>query len=171
MFASVRVDQLPFTQDGGFAIPRAAFPRGGRMQFVCDAPNGSWFRIETEGEAFKESQLMNHAVEKHFCRAAEEAEKTFVPPTSKWAFEQKIGLKSHVQKVMPIFVTLRDPEGAGLATAMLPPAGKDETSFRPIVVGPANADPYPKHGEDIKVLARHYGLILDPARCYPYRRG
>jgi len=39
------------------------------------------------------------------------------------------------------------------------------------VVGPTNADPYPKHGEDIKVLARHYGLTLDPARCYPYRRG
>ena len=44
------------------------------MQFVCDAPNGTWFRIETEGEAIKESQLMNHAVEKHFRRAAEEAE-------------------------------------------------------------------------------------------------
>ena len=147
------------------------FSRGWRMQFVCDGPNGTWFRMETEGEASKESQLMNHAVEKHFRRAAEEAEKTFVPPTSKWAFEQKIRLKSHVQKVMPIFVTLRDREGAGLATAMLSPAGEDETSFRPIVVGPANADPYPKHGEDIKVLARHYGLTLDPARCYPYRRG
>ena len=36
-------------------------------------------------------------------RAAEEAEKTFVPPASKWAFEQKIGLKSYVQKVMPIY--------------------------------------------------------------------
>ena len=36
------------------------------MQFVCDGPNGTWFRIETEGEAIKESQLMNHAVEKHF---------------------------------------------------------------------------------------------------------
>ena len=141
------------------------------MQFVCDGPNGSWFRMETEAEASKESQLMNHAVEKHFRREVEEAEKTFVPPTSKWAFEQKIGLKSHVQKVMPIFVTLRDREGTGLATAMLPPAGEDETSFRPIVVGPANADPYPKHGEDIKVLARHYGLTLNPARCYPYRRG
>ena len=141
------------------------------MQFVCDGPNGTWFRIETEGEASKESQLMSHAVEKHFRQAAVEAEKTFVPSTSKWKVEQKIGLKSHVQKVMPIFVTLRDRQGTGLATAMLPPAGKDEASFRPIVVGPANADPYPKHGEDIKVLARHYGLTLDPARCYPYRRG
>jgi len=52
------------------------FSRGWRMQFVCDGPNGTWFRMETEGEASKESQLMNHAVEKHFRRAAEEAEKT-----------------------------------------------------------------------------------------------
>ena len=72
---------------------------------------------------------------------------------------------------MPIFVTLRDSDGTGLATAMLPPEGKDETSFRPIVVGAANADPYPKHRADIEALARHYGLTLDPARCYPYRRG
>jgi len=141
------------------------------MQFVCDGPNGTWFRMETEGEAIKESQLMNHAVEKHFRQAAEDAAKTFVPPASQWSFEQKIGLKSHVQKVMPIFVTLRDRDGNGLVTAMLPPAGKDEKSFRPVVVGPANADPYPKHGEDIKALARHYGLTLDPARCFPYRRG
>lgn len=141
------------------------------MQFVCDGPNGTWFRMETEGEAILESQLMKHAVEKHFRQAAEDAAKTFVPPASEWSFEQMIGLKSHVQKAMPIFVTLRDREGNGLATAMLPPAGKDETSFRPIVVGPANADPYPKYGEDIKALALHYGLTLDPARCFPYRRG
>jgi hypothetical protein len=127
--------------------------------------------MDTEGEAIQESQLMNHAVEKYFRQAAEDAAKTFVPPASTWAFEQKIGLKSHVQKVMPIFVTLRDHEGTGLVTGMLPPAGKDENSFRPIVVGPANADPYPKHGEDIKALARHYGLTLDRARCFPYRHG
>jgi hypothetical protein len=141
------------------------------MQFVCDAPNGTWFRMETEGEAFQESQLMNHAVEKHFRQAAEAAAKSFVPPASARSFEQNIGLKSHVQKVMPIFVTLRDGDGKGLVTAMLPPAGKDEASFRPVVVGPGNADPYPQYGEDIKALARHFGLTLDAARCFPYRRG
>ncbi len=141
------------------------------MQFVCDGPNGTWFRMETEGEAFQESQLMNHAVEKHFRQAAEEAAKSYVPPAAARSFEQNIGLKSHVQKVMPIFVTLRDGDGKGLVTAMLPPADKDEKAFRPVVVGPGNADPYPKHGEDIKALARHYGLTLDPARCFPYRRG
>ena len=37
------------------------------MKYVCDAPGKqSWFRIETEGEAERESALMNHAVEKHF---------------------------------------------------------------------------------------------------------
>jgi hypothetical protein len=141
------------------------------MQFVCDGPNGTWFRIETEGEAMQESQLMGHSVEKYFCKEAEEAARSFVPPASMRPFEQKIGLKAHVQKVMPIFVTLRDNSGAGLVTAMLPPAGRDEKSFRPIVVGPKNADPYPKHAEDIKALARHFGLELDSARCFPYRRG
>ena len=140
------------------------------MQFVCDGPNGTWFRLETEGEAIQESQLMNHSVEKYFRQAAEDAAKTFVPPASMRAFEQKIGLKGHVQKVMPIFVTLRDRDGKGLVTAMLPPTGKDEKSFRPIIVGPANVDPYPKHADDIKALARHYNLALDPARCFPYRR-
>ena len=171
MFRVEARERVGVHAEGDLSILDEAFRRGGHMQFVCDAPNGTWFRIETEGEAHKESQLMNHAVEKHFRRAVEEAEKTFVPPPSKWAFEQMIGLKSHVQKVMPIFVTLRDHEGAGLVTAMLPPAGEDERSFRPVVVGPANADPYPQHGEDIKVLARRYGLTLDPARCYPYLRG
>jgi hypothetical protein len=127
--------------------------------------------LDTEGEAIQESQLMNHAVEKHFRQAAEDAAKSFVPPASTWAFEQQIGLKSHVQKMMPIFVTLRDRDGTGLVTAMLPPAGKDQNSFRPIVVGPANADPYPKHGEDIKALATHYGLTLERSRCFPYRHG
>lgn len=137
------------------------------MQFVCDGPNGTWFRIETEGEAIQESQLMGHAVEKYFKQYAEEATRSFVPPASMRPFEQKIGLKSHVQKAMPIFVTLRDNTGTGLVTAMLPPAGRDERSFRPIVVGPKNNDPYQKYGEDIKALGRHYGLTLDPARCFP----
>ena len=34
------------------------------MQFVCDAPGQkAWFRIETEAEAARESELMRHAVE------------------------------------------------------------------------------------------------------------
>lgn len=141
------------------------------MQFVCDAPHGTWFRIETEGEAIQESQLMSHAVEKFFRQAMDNAAKSYVPPASSRPFEQKIGLKGHVQRVMPIFVTLRDGEGKGLATAMLPPGAKEDKAFRPIIVGVSNADPYPQYGEDIRALGRHYGLALDPVRCYPYRRG
>ena len=84
--------------------------------------------------------------------------------------EQNIGLKGHIQRGMPVFLTLRDGDGASLVTAMLPPAGLTEKSFRPIVVGPANADPYDRHSDAITVLAKHYGLTLDPIRCYPYRR-
>jgi hypothetical protein len=57
-----------------------------------------------------------------------------------------------------------------LVTAMLPPAGQSERAFKPIIVGLANCDPYPEHGEAIRKLGQHYGMTLDPARCYPYRR-
>jgi hypothetical protein len=141
------------------------------MQFVCDAQHKTWFRIETDAEAISESQAMAHAVEKYFRQAREQAAKSYVPPRASHFVEQNIGLKAHIQRVMPIFLTLRDAEGTPLATAMLPPAGQGAESFRPIIVGHGNSDPYPEHGEAIERLARHYGLTLDPARCYPYRRG
>lgn len=141
------------------------------MQYVCEAPPKTWFRIETEAEAAFESRAMDHAVERFFRQAYEAAVKSYVPPRSARTIEQSIGRKDHVQRVMPIFLTLRDNEGQALATAMLPPAGKDQPSFRPIIVGVANSDPYPEHGEAIRKLGEHYGLTLDPARCFPYRRG
>lgn len=141
------------------------------MQYICDAPAGTWFRVETEGEATLESQAMNHAVEKHFQQCHERASKSYVPPASSRGFEQKIGLKDHIQRVMPLFLTLRDGEGKALVTAMLPPNGRDDKTFRPIIVGPGNADPYVEHNESIRKLGKHYGLALDPLRCYPYRRG
>jgi hypothetical protein len=138
------------------------------MQYVCDAPvNKAWFRIETEGEAARESQVMNHAVEKHFRQAQEQAVKSYVPSGS--FIEQDIGLKAHIKRVMPIFLTLRDNEGKALATAMLPPEGGNG-NVKPIVVGFANGDPFPEHREAIRALADHFGIILDPDRCYPYRR-
>ena len=141
------------------------------MQYVCDAPPNTWFRFETEAEAALESRDMNHAVERYFKQAQEQAVKSYVPPKSVRPFEQSIGRKAHVQKAMPMFLTLRNSEGKALVTAMLPPQGLDEKSFRPILVGPSNADPYPEHGDAIRILAKHYKLSLDPARCYPYRRG
>jgi hypothetical protein len=157
----------------------AAYPESVRnvakelsMQYVCDASaQKTWFRIETDGEAISESQAMAHAVEKYFRQAREQAAKSYVPPRSAHYFEQNIGLNAHIQRVMPIFLTLRDGEGKALATAMLPPAGQDAQNFRPIIVGHGNSDPFPEHGEAIAKLAQHYALTLDPVRCYPYRRG
>ena len=141
------------------------------MQYVCESPPKTWFRIETEAEAYQESQAMGHAVERYFAQAREQAAETYVPPAGHRVIEQNIGLKAHIQRAMPMFLTLRDNEGTALATAMLPPAGQTEREFRPIIVGPGNSDPYPEHGEAIKALGRHYGLTLDPVRCFPYRRG
>src|SRR5215813_235236 len=74
------------------------------MQFVCDAPPKAWFRIETEGEAALESRAMIHAVEKYFKQAYEQAAKSYVPPRSTAYIEQNIGLKAHIQRVMPLFL-------------------------------------------------------------------
>ncbi len=140
------------------------------MQFVCDTPDGkTWFRIETEGEAAAESDLMSHLVEKHFRQARDKAAESY-KPVSEVFFEQNIGLKAHLDRAMPLFLTLRDSAGTGLATAMLPPSGKPDPAFRLIIVGFGNRDPYPEHGAAIEALGRHYGLSLDRARCYPYAR-
>ena len=140
------------------------------MQYVCDAPgNRTWFRVETDAEAATESDAMQHAVEKYFRKEKERAIQNY-QPTSTIYIEQEIGLKAHIQREMPLFLTLRSDDGTTLATAMLPPGGKDDRSFRPIIVGLGNADPYPEQGDAIRALAEHYGLTLDRVRCYPYRR-
>ena len=95
------------------------------MQYVCDAPNGkASFSIETEGEAAHKSRLMGHTVEKYFRREREKAVQSWHPERPN-AIERDIGLKAHVQREMPLFLTLRDGEGNALTTAMLPPGGKD----------------------------------------------
>lgn len=140
------------------------------MRYVCDAPGGkTWFRLETEIEAGDESRLMRHAVEKFFRAEAEKAEQSF-QPVSRSFIEQEIGLNAHRQKVMPLFLTLRDGDGNALVTAMLPSGGRDDPRFRPIIVGAGNGDPYPAHGDAIEALGRHFGIALDRTRCYPYRR-
>jgi hypothetical protein len=142
------------------------------MRFVCDAAGGkAWFRIETEAEAAKESELMRHAVEKHFRRAYEQASLAYRPAPGPFV-EQDIGRAAHVRRTMPVFLTLRDAEGTALATAMLPPqqAGRDGPACSPMVVGPGNGDPYSAHGDAIRALGRHFGLALDRIRCYPYGR-
>ena len=139
------------------------------MRFICDTPDGkSWFRIETEAEAHQESALMEHAVEKHFRREKENAVRTFKPVSTVY-IEQNIGLDAHVQREMPLFLTLRDADGNGLATAMLPPNGLDDPTFRIIIVGARNGDPYPDHEDAIRALGDHFGLTLAREDCFPYR--
>ena len=140
------------------------------MKYVCDAPGGkTWFRIETQAEAIVESDTMRHAVEKFFRQEREKAAQSYHPPSRSF-IEQDIGLKAHLQRAMPLFLTLRDDEGNTLATAMLPPEGRDDRSFRTIIVGVANDDLYPEHGGAIRALSAHLGIPLERERCYPYRR-
>ena len=101
------------------------------MRFVCDATGRkAWFRIETEAEAARESELMRHAVEKHFRRAHEQASQGYRPAPGPYV-EQDIGRAAHIRRAMPVFLTLRDAEGNALATAMLPqPAGQDSPGLQ-----------------------------------------
>ncbi|MBI1250624.1 MAG: hypothetical protein GC189_04045 [Alphaproteobacteria bacterium] len=139
------------------------------MKFVCDAPGGkTWFALETEAEAEAEAALMRHAVDRYFKTERDKAVSSYAPPAGA-SFERDIGLKSHIGRVMPLFLTLRDGEGGGLATAMLPPRGEPSERFRVIIVGPGNADPYPEHADAIDALGAHYGYDLPRSECYPYR--
>lgn len=139
------------------------------MRYVCDAPGGAaWFRLETDAEAEAESALMRHAVDKHFRRFEAAARESFRAPLGSPTFEQAIGLKDHITRTMPLFLTLRAGDGEGLATAMLPPGGRNQVNFRTIVVGPNNADPYELHDTRIEALAQHFGLELPRETCFPY---
>ena len=140
------------------------------MKYVCDAPGErTWFRIETEAEAVRESELMSHAVEKFFRRERDKAAQSYQPGSAVF-IERDIGLNAHIQRAMPLFLTLRNDDGDALATAMLPPGGVPDDEFTCIIVGPKNADPYPDHADAIDALAAHFGLTLDREHCYPYRR-
>lgn len=139
------------------------------MRYVCDAPGGrTWFRLETEAEAEAEAALMRHAVDKYFRRHLAEARESYRAPPGAAAFERDIGLKDHLARSTPLYLTLRADDGAGLATAMLPPEGRNQAHFRIIIVGPGNEDPYPEHGDAIGKLAQHFGLELKREDCFPY---
>lgn len=139
------------------------------MQFVCDAPGGrTWFRLDTEAEAEAESSQMRHAVDKYFRRTHAVARESFRAPLGAPTFEQEIGLKDHIARVSPLFLTLRADDGEPLATAMLPPGGRNQANFRTIIVGPENSDPYPAHADAIEALATHFGLTLKREECFPY---
>jgi hypothetical protein len=139
------------------------------MRYVCDAPGGAtWFRLETEAEAEAESALMRHAIDKYFRRFEAAARETYRAPPGSPTFEQAIGLKDHVARTMPLFLTLRASDGEGLASAMLPPEGRNQVNFRIVIVGPGNSDPYVEHEARIEALARHFKTDLPRETCFPY---
>lgn len=139
------------------------------MKYVCDAPGGkTWFRLETETEAEAEAALMRHAVDKYFRRYEASARESYRAPSGVPSFEQAIGLKDHIARSMPLFLTLRADDGAGLATAMLPPNGRNQAGFRMVIVGPDNTDPYVENAEAVAALGRHFGLELKRGDCFPY---
>jgi hypothetical protein len=139
------------------------------MRYVCDAPGGAtWFRIETEAEAEAEAALLRHAVDKYFRRYEAAARESYRAPAGAQSFEQAIGLYEHIARTMPVFLTLRSDAGEGLATAMLPPDGRNQVNFRIVIVGPDNADPYAANEPAIEALAKHYKLALPRAECFPY---
>jgi hypothetical protein len=139
------------------------------MRYVCDAPGGkTWFRFETEAEAEAEAALMRHAVDKYFRRFLGAARESYRAPAGAPTFEQSIGLKDHIARAMPLFLTLRSSDGEGLATAMLPPEGRNQVNFKSVIVGPENADPYVDQAEAIATLGAHYHLDLKREDCFPY---
>jgi len=139
------------------------------MQYVCDAPGRkTWFRIETEHEAETEAQLLRHAVDKYFKRELERAKESWRAPPGVAVSERDIGMKAHIARSMPLFLTLRADDGEGLATAMLPPEGRNQAAFRTIIVGPNNDDPYATQADAIAALAAHFKLELKRGDCFPY---
>jgi hypothetical protein len=92
------------------------------------------------------------------------------PKGRTWFRIETEGEAAHESRLMSHTVTLRDMEGNALATAMLPPGGKDRCGFRIIIVAASNADPYPEQDAAIAALGAHFGLTLDRHRCFPYGR-
>ena len=83
--------------------------------------------------------------------------------------EQEIGLKDHVQRGgLPLFLTLRDEDGVGLVTAMVPPEGREERGFRCHPGRPRRPNPRRRASPMLRWASR-LGVALTPARCYPYR--
>jgi hypothetical protein len=69
-----------------------------------------------------------------------------------------------VQRVTPVLRTLRDTD----PIPFLPPGGRDDPSFRIMIVGPENRDAYCDQNDAIRALGEHFGLTLSRDRCYLY---
>ena len=147
------------------AVQRSHYRRSwcAKMQFICDAPGRkAWFRIETEGEATLESEAMKIRIDTQFRNERERATQSYRPHSRLQPIERDIGLNAHLLRAMPIFLTLRDGEGAALANAVLPPEGKSPGIDHSVLVGPCYTDPSESQSEAIKALEQHYKLSVRP---------
>ena len=141
------------------------------MRYVCDAPDRTvWFRIETEGEAFLESLSTQGAVAVFFREERQRALTSYRPRAGLSFIERDIGLEAHIQSTMPLFLTLRDHEGAALVTAILPASGKDNGNYPIFVWGAPGIDPYESHAKALEILEKRFELsIVDQSDvCYMY---
>jgi len=131
------------------------------MRYVCDASERlAWFRLETEGEAVSESVETHAGVAYFFREARRTALLSYRPRADLSFFERDIGLEAHIQRAMPLFLTLRDRDGTALVTAMLPPAGKDSGSHSIFVWGAGGVDPYESHALALQVLETKFDLSI-----------
>ena len=80
----------------------------------------------------------------HNLEAGERAAARYVPRSGP-CIEQDIELKAHSRQDISVFLTLRDVEGTGLATAMLPRRNQTDPAFRPVIVGYGNRGPCLMH--------------------------
>jgi len=109
---------------------------------------------------------MRHAVEKYFRRERAAAIAKYHPPATTNYIERDIGLAAHIQRSMPLFLTLREHDGTPLATAMLPPGGVEAAGFRCLIVRTRQQRSLRHHDDAIQALAAHVQLGLTRERCY-----
>ena len=135
------------------------------MRYVCDVSERmTWFRIETDGEALLEAMATQIAVAYFFEEERRKALSSYRPRAELSFLERDIGLESHIQRTMPLFLTLRDNNGSALATTMLPLDGKDDGVFPVLVWGAGSVDAYELHTVALRALEKHFDIpIFDRA--------
>lgn len=115
------------------------------MRDVLDLGDGCrWVEIETQADA----------------DAAGRATRTGVA----WHFQRELAARSRGRRPTPYYALSR-PDGGILAIGCVAPAGEGGST---IMVGCANADPWPDHAEAIARLGDRIRRHLGP-ECYPRR--
>jgi hypothetical protein len=154
--------------NGGAPIPRAAVAspvsQGPTTCSTYAVPPKTWFRIETEAEAFQNRRPWTMRW-RYFNRPG--AGRCRLRSTGRAPRHRAEHRPERTSERVPIFSPCATTR-ATLATAMLPPTGQTEREFRPCCgTQPDPIRVYRGH----QALGKHCGLTLDPVRCFPYRRG